>query len=560
MPCSNPKDNKIRLCIREYGQRKKDRLKELDKSFDKVKRKILEKDRVMLEEDKETPRKNDSKRNKSKTKKIKKSKKSPSVSNKIKNKSKSKNNREIKTKTVKNKNRHITLKKHEVKKNSIEFHIPIVEEKAIDGKINKINKINEKIKIKKNTKKKKTGLKKKFKKGKSISLTVKKKHTGERRSRSFSPSINRNMISLQSYVPDTQIYDCKKKREIRVMKSNGEMKCFHWKHPRAQYVMLKNLFSKASKQYSYKEINTPLQMNANCWMNAMFMIFFISDKGRKFFRHLRKTMITGKIVTKDNRDILIPKKLHWPLFLFNKYIDAALQKKENTNYSELLDTNDIIKGLYRVIKYKNIGQAGNPLDFYISLLNYLSHSEIKIQNISLGDGLFPQLNTNLIKFADIKSENKSRRKRKIDTTAEFNLMEFHRMNEGIYAPHIIILDFGPMKKDNVIQFHLPQTIRSIDEKGKKILWKLDSSSIIDENGEHFASLITFNGRQLIHDGAMKARHVPLKWQNYLSAKNIKKSWKVLYPEMNNEGEYYAENFSTFCFGNTKYFDLYYYRV
>ena len=30
----------------------------------------------------------------------------------------------------------------------------------------------------------------------------------------------------------------------------------------------------------------PIQKNSNCWFNALFAIFFISDKGRKFLDFL----------------------------------------------------------------------------------------------------------------------------------------------------------------------------------------------------------------------------------------------------------------------------------
>ena len=62
--------------------------------------------------------------------------------------------------------------------------------------------------------------------------------------------------------------------------------------------MLKNLNVKA-KKINYDLILAPKQALSNCWFNVFFMTFFISDKGRKFFRYLRKSMITGILPNKE---------------------------------------------------------------------------------------------------------------------------------------------------------------------------------------------------------------------------------------------------------------------
>ena len=43
----------------------------------------------------------------------------------------------------------------------------------------------------------------------------------------------------------------------------------------------------------------PKQYKSNCWFNVFLMIFFVSDKGRKFHRFFRKAMIEGKIYSKN---------------------------------------------------------------------------------------------------------------------------------------------------------------------------------------------------------------------------------------------------------------------
>ena len=76
----------------------------------------------------------------------------------------------------------------------------------------------------------------------------------------------------------------------------------------------------------------PKQLRSNCWFNVFFMVFFISDKGRSFFRHLRQTMITGvKSVNNEQikkYHILISNPISFSIFkivrnphVFNDFID-----------------------------------------------------------------------------------------------------------------------------------------------------------------------------------------------------------------------------------------------
>ena len=64
--------------------------------------------------------------------------------------------------------------------------------------------------------------------------------------------------------------------------------------------LLNNL--KTSKNINCGDIIPPKQVLSNCWFNTFFVTFFISDKGRKFFRYLRKSMITGILPNKEPID------------------------------------------------------------------------------------------------------------------------------------------------------------------------------------------------------------------------------------------------------------------
>ena len=56
-------------------------------------------------------------------------------------------------------------------------------------------------------------------------------------------------------------------------------------------------------------------------VKLFFVIYFISDKGHKFNRHLRPSMITGKSI--DGRPI--KKNLHRLMFIFNKFIETSIE-------------------------------------------------------------------------------------------------------------------------------------------------------------------------------------------------------------------------------------------
>ena len=86
----------------------------------------------------------------------------------------------------------------------------------------------------------------------------------------------------------------------------------------------------------------PIQSQSNCWFNAFFVTFFVSDKGRKFFHFLRQLMIEGK--QKDGSKI--PEKICNAFALLNFGIDACLT---GNKFAYELNTNSIIHELYKSI-------------------------------------------------------------------------------------------------------------------------------------------------------------------------------------------------------------------
>jgi hypothetical protein len=116
---------------------------------------------------------------------------------------------------------------------------------------------------------------------------------------SYSPTINQDLVTLQSIqrqeLSDCNIVDAYKLKEplkIGVPGSFYSETCFNYDTPEAKKYLLRNL--SANKHVDPAKIVPPRQLQGNCWFNSMFVNFFVSDKGRKFFHFFRHLMREGK--------------------------------------------------------------------------------------------------------------------------------------------------------------------------------------------------------------------------------------------------------------------------
>uniref|UniRef100_A0A6C0ARE8 USP domain-containing protein n=1 Tax=viral metagenome TaxID=1070528 RepID=A0A6C0ARE8_9ZZZZ len=314
---------------------------------------------------------------------------------------------------------------------------------------------------------------------------------------SYSPTINKQLVSLKSEAR-REIEGCNLERASRDEEPleiyvdsyyTGRGICIPYYMEETKDILLKNL--KANKHVNPSKIITPLQVASNCWFNTLFVTFFVSDKGRKFFHFLRELMING--IQKDKKDI--PSQLKNTFALLNFAIEQCLTGSELA-YS--LDTNVIIKSIYNHIpkSYKDnyqgiidVDEAGNPIYYYIGIINYLNNNSLQL--------LFT------------KNANSSWRE-VIENTAK----------KMAHLPHIVVLE---VMVDDAASFRKPVTFKINDAK-----YELDSASIIDTNGDHFCATITCEGKEMAYDGASFHRLVPLKWKNKI---NSDFSWQF-------EGEMY----------------------
>tara|TARA_Y100000591_G_scaffold333118_1_gene373903 strand:- start:333 stop:1466 length:1134 start_codon:yes stop_codon:yes gene_type:complete len=350
---------------------------------------------------------------------------------------------------------------------------------------------NKKHKFKNNTKKKlKNKTKNKFKSNTIKHLNIKKKYLElnnkrslSRSKRSFSPSINKNLVSLKSIKP-SNIFECND-----IVKTNIGNKCLDFSSRLVKKKMLNNL--KASKHLNCSKFIAPKQYKSNCWFNTMFVTFFYSDKGRKFFRFFRQLMILGKKVNGDK----IPEDLAKVFFILNKIIEAGYNQDYNENKKLIYtyDTNFFIENIYNIFIKKNIqvfnkNESGNPIEYYKSIVKYLNYNAINIINLDIN-----RFNIDLIS------------KRLNYTVDKF--------------PHILILEIIDQDSKNI---NNKDTIINLKDKDNIIhKYILDSAIIRDKERQHFCSVLTCNGEELSFDGASHSRLNSFKWKKYL---NKNKNW------------------------------------
>ena len=365
--------------------------------------------------------------------------------------------------------------------------------------------------------------------------------------KSYSPSINRKLSvkSLKSNIPK-KIELCDNLLKIN-LGNNKNPKCYSYDNKEVQKLLIKNL--KSSKHLDPLKFIPPKQLNSNCWFNTMFVSFFFSDKGRKFFRFFREFMIKGK---KIDNSIIEDEKLREMFFILNLFIEASYNQtlniyKKNTlknkNYTKIksktrvktikknyinenlfykisqltnnLNTNYYIKVIHDRINHlvynelPNIDDAGNPLVFYKTLMNYLNYNLLKLMNLNIYE------NINIQSFLQEKFEN------------------YYKI------PDIIILEdtISGNEKHNS-DYELTYNLK---QKNKNYKYVLDSIIITNKGhfkpraNSHFVSLATINKEEYKFDGDSYSRLSKFKWKSLIN-KDIDWVFKEnpnIYPEKYN---------------------------
>jgi len=319
--------------------------------------------------------------------------------------------------------------------------------------------------------------------------SIKKKGGFNKSLKSYAPSINRRLVSLKS-LPRSKLKKCnnfqafllKEPLQIQVLG-----KCYPYTETIAQEFLLKKL--RANKHIQPNKMVTPVQSLGNCWFNTMFVTFFMSDKGRKFFHFFRQLMIVGKQVNGDS----IPEGIWKAFSLLNFAIEACLTGNE---YAYKLNTNKIIKQIYTSIPEEfrkhyivDVDVGSNPIYYYDTLMDYLN---VKVLNRML-----------------IVATNEDW-KRRIE----------ERM-VGMYPPHYIVMEIRDEYGEK------PGHSGIIKNKEQKFTvgeytYELDSCVIRDIEQQHFSSLLTCEGKEYAYDGLSFHRIVPMNWKKNI---NSSKMWE-----------------------------------
>ena len=330
--------------------------------------------------------------------------------------------------------------------------------------------------------------------------------------RSFSPAINKIIISMNNK-PRFDIFKCDsgnnkefilKLINLKVndltkldnatpiisvgLTSSGRPLCSPIDSKEAQEVLLNNL---KNTSFDNNQIITPLQISSNCWFNTMFVVFFFSDKGRKFFRFFRQLMITGK----DSNGNKIPEYFAKGLRIWNLCIEASYGNKDvafamNTNHVISLLHNAIPTSPHSVNKgIVDVGISNNPLTFYESIIKYIDVDEIKMFRIQ-----------GYKKYKDLINK-----KVIVDSAPDLMVIEINNNNSLL----------GKYRADKM---------EVLSKDGGVYTYVLDSAIVRDTKKQHFCSLVMCNGQQMGFDGASHSRMSPLKWKDFLVGKQFKKKW------------------------------------
>lgn len=298
---------------------------------------------------------------------------------------------------------------------------------------------------------------------------------------SYSPTINERLVTLKS-IERTDLMDCNIKQAFKLkepLQIGIKGKCYYYYTAEAKQILLYNLA--ANKHIDTTKIIPPIQSKSNCWFNAMFITFFVSDKGRKFFHFLRQLMIEGK----QQDGTIITERLKDAFALLNFGVEACLTGNE---FAYRLNTNSIIHLIYKSIpkSYKikypyivDIDEAGNPLLYYTSIINYLHNSSIQ-----------------LLFIRDAKSDWKD-----LVTDSVFKMS---------HIPHIIVLE---VYDENASEFNKKPILFSV----KDAKYQIDSAVVRDISKQHFCSTITCEGKEMGYDGMSFHRLVPLSWKNKINS-------------------------------------------
>ena len=351
---------------------------------------------------------------------------------------------------------------------------------------------------------------------------------------SFSPEINKLLVSEKTgdqndifgcgienvlqRKPATSLGKTIQTFQVKIgTNSAGNPICVGWNTKKAQAVLLDNL--KRSRTIDINNVIAPMQSLSNCWFNTMFIAFFISDKGRKFFKFFRQLMIKGEFADGNPIGSVSLKK---SFFLLNAAIEASINPTRSINIAQIMDTNNIIHDIYRNInrisnkskKYSGLyktGIPGNPIRYYSTIMHFLS-SKYKTKNYNIY--------MHEVKDIDKLYSNKWSQNKLIYQT-EHGYYEAPVDEERL--PDIIVVNKHEQDKNSKqppFDKGTPKQF-TIKNNSDSFTYKLDSAIVRDTKKRHFCAVLTCNKKQYGFDGASFSKISHFNWLDFL---NKNKNW------------------------------------
>jgi hypothetical protein len=179
----------------------------------------------------------------------------------------------------------------------------------------------------------------------------------------------------------------------------------------------------------------------------------------------------------------------------NLAVDASLT---GNKYAYELNTNNIIRNIYDAIPdayhtqlpyIRNVGEAGNPIQYYNSIINYLHHGSSKSP-------------IELLYISDCESDWKERVRLE--------------MAKKSHLPHVIVIEIfdeldGSAGNSGAVK-NKPLEFGS--DGGRYVL---DSCIVRDKQRQHFCATLTCEGKQFGYDGMSFHRIVPMEWKKYINS-------------------------------------------
>jgi len=398
-----------------------------------------------------------------------------------------------------------------------------------------------------------------------------------RRMKSFSPSIN-NKLDVKSMASFSKMQKQSIKLCDNLLKINVEGECLDYQDPNLQKILLNRL--KYSKNLVPTTFRTPKQLYGNCWFNTMFVTFFFSDKGKKFFRFFREMMIKG---TKIDGTPIEDEELRKMFFVLNLFIEASFNQNYDKTYKKgTKRTKGIKRTIKRTIKrrlkkrikgikktkvikiidtkdsshmqlYDTLNLLTNKLgtNYFIKIIHdRINHSVYNIipdinesgNPISFYKTLMSSINYNLLKFKQINIDEKSNIQKILNDKFAYGDNNIKQV-----IPDIIILEDHESKS-------IYETKYVVSNGSKQYTYVLDSIIITNKSffksraDSHFVSLLTVNKELYKFDGSSYSKLSKFNWKPLI---NTNKDWTF-----KENPDFYAMKYN-FTFG---YKMMFYYRV